>query len=158
MTLWRIGGDPRRVEDHRLLRGLGRYDDDIIPTGALHAVFVCSPHGAARIAAIDIDAGRAVPGVVAPVTGADLSDVAPLPCLVPRQLPDGSPMPRPPWHALPTDAARHIGDAVTMVVATSLVAARSCAEAVAVDWEPLPTVADAAAALKPSAPHVWWAA
>ena len=138
VTRWRIGGDPRRVEDHRLLRGLGRYDDDIIPTGALHAVFVCSPHGAARIAAIDIDAGRAVPGVVAPVTG--------------------SQMPRPPWHALPTDAARHIGDAVTMVVATSLVAARSGAEAVAVDWEPLPTVADAAAALKPSAPHVWWAA
>jgi len=155
VTPWRIGGAPRRIEDHRLLRGLGRYSEDLVPAAALHAAFVRSPHGAARIGAIDIDAARAVPGVVMVVTGSDLLDVAPLPCLVPRNLPDGSPMPRPPWHALPTDAARHVGDAVAMVVATSAAAAHDGAEAVQVAWEPLPAVTEAAEALEPGAPEVW---
>lgn len=152
---WRIGGAPRRVEDPRLLRGLGRYGDDVVPQGALHAAFLRSPYAAARIVAISTEATRATPGVVAVFTAADTAGIAPLPCLVPRNLPDGSPMPRPPWHALPDDAARHIGDAVAMVVATSAAAARDGAEAVAVEWDPLPAVTDAAAALEPGAPPVW---
>jgi carbon-monoxide dehydrogenase large subunit len=154
-TPWRIGGAPRRVEDQRLLRGLGRYSEDVAPRDALHAVFLRSPHGAARIAGMDTAAASDVPGVVAVFTGADLSEIAPLPCLVPRTLPDGSPMPRPPWRALATEAARHIGDAVAMVVATSATAARDGAEAIVVDWDPLPAVAEAEAALAPGAPEVW---
>ncbi len=154
-TPWRIGGAPRRVEDLRLLRGLGRYSEDVAPRDALHAVFLRSPHGAARIAAMDTAAAREVPGVVAIFTGADLAGITPLPCLVPRNLPDGSPMPRPAWRALATEAARHIGDAVAMVVASSAQAARDGAEAIAVDWDPLPAVAEAEAALAPGAPEVW---
>ncbi|WP_270938083.1 xanthine dehydrogenase family protein molybdopterin-binding subunit [Falsiroseomonas oryzae] len=152
---WYVGGAPRRVEDPRLLRGLGRYSDDIAPRDALHAVFLRSPHAAARIAGIDTKAARALPGVVAVVTAEDLADVAPLPCLVPRHLPDGSPMPRPPYCALSGEAVRHVGDPVALVVATSQAAARDGAEAVAVDWEPLPAVTDAEAALSPGAPEVW---
>jgi carbon-monoxide dehydrogenase large subunit len=154
-TPWRIGGAPRRVEDARLLRGLGRYSEDQAPPGALHAAFLRSPHAAARIDAIDTADARALPGVVAVFTGADLADVGALPCLVPRQLPDGAPMPRPPWLALPTDAARHVGDAVAMVVATTAAAARDGVEAVAVAWDPLPAVTDAEAALATGAPEVW---
>jgi carbon-monoxide dehydrogenase large subunit len=154
-TPWRIGGAPRRVEDPRLLRGLGRYGEDRAPGEALHAMFVRSPHAAARIGGIEAAAAHAVPGVVAVFSAADVADYAPLPCLVPRSLPDGSPMPRPPWRALPADAARHIGDPVALVVATGAQAARDGVEAVAVDWQPLPCVTDAAAALAPGAPEVW---
>jgi carbon-monoxide dehydrogenase large subunit len=152
---WRIGGTPRRVEDARLLRGLGRYTEDVVPPGALHAVFLRSPHAAARILSVDAAAARDVAGVVAVVTGPDLADVAPLPCLVPRSLPGGAPMPRPPYRALATDAVRHVGDPVAMVVATSAAAARDGAEAVLVDYDPLPAVTEAEAALAPDAPPVW---
>ena len=154
-TPWRIGGAPRRVEDLRLLRGLGRYSEDVAPHGALHAVFLRSPHGAALIRAMDTAPAHAVPGVVAVFTGRDLADIAPLPCLVPRNLPDGAPMPRPAWHALPIEAARHVGDAVAVVVAGSAAAARDGAEAIVVDWDPLPAVTEAEAALSPGAPEVW---
>jgi carbon-monoxide dehydrogenase large subunit len=152
---FRIGGAPRRIEDARLLRGLGRYSDDATPAGALHAVFLRSPHAAARVLSVDGTAARAVPGVVSVIVGADLADVAPLPCLVARMLPDGSPMPRPPYRALATDVARHVGDPVAMVVATSRAAARDGAEAIEVEWSPLPAVTDAAAALATGAPPVW---
>lgn len=154
-TPWRIGGAPRRVEDARLLRGLGRYAEDALPAGALHAAFLRSPHAAARIAALDTRAARAMPGVIAVFTAADMAGIAPLPCLVPRTLPDGAPMPRPPWHALPGDGARHVGDAIAMVVATGASVARDGVEAIAVEWDPLPAVTDAAAALAPGAPEVW---
>ncbi len=154
-TPWRIGGAPRRIEDLRLLRGLGRYGDDTTPREALHAAFLRSPHGAARIRAMETAAARDLPGVVAVFTGEDLAAVAPLPCLVPRNLPDGAPMPRPPWRALATEAVRHVGDAVAMVVATTAAAARDGAEAIAVEWDPLPAVTEAEAALAPDAPEVW---
>ncbi len=152
---WRIGGAPRRVEDRRLLRGLGRYGDDIAAPGALHAAFLRSPHAAAGIGGIGTAAAMAVPGVVAVFTAADMAGIAPLPCLVPRQLPDGAPMPRPPWTALAKDAARHVGDAVAMVVATMPAAARDGVEALEVDWQPGPAVTEAEAALAPGAPEVW---
>jgi carbon-monoxide dehydrogenase large subunit len=152
---FRIGGAPRRVEDARLLRGLGRYSDDLAPAGALRAVFLRSPYAAARILSIDVGAAHAVPGVVAVIAGAHLAEVAPLPCLVPRTLPGGAPMPRPPYRALATDVARHVGDPVAMIVATDAAAARDGAEAVEVTWDPLPAVTDAAAALAADAPHVW---
>ncbi|MDW8397051.1 MAG: xanthine dehydrogenase family protein molybdopterin-binding subunit [Acetobacteraceae bacterium] len=150
-----IGAPVRRVEDLRLLRGLGRYTDDLDLPGALHAVFVRSPYASARILAVDVSAALALPGVVAAYTGADLAHLAPLPCLVPRQLPDGRPMPRPPYRALAVGAARHVGDPVAMVVAETRAAALDAAEAVAVEYDPLPAVTDPAEALSPDAPAVW---
>jgi carbon-monoxide dehydrogenase large subunit len=106
----------RRVEDRGLLLGLGRYSEDLVPEAALHAAFVRNPDGAA-----DTDATRAILGIVIVIIDADLSDIASLPCFVRATCPR-SPMPGPPWRALPTDTARHIGDAVARVVATPVTA------------------------------------
>ncbi|WP_376096876.1 xanthine dehydrogenase family protein molybdopterin-binding subunit [Roseomonas sp. CCTCC AB2023176] len=152
---WRIGASPRRVEDQRLLRGLGRYTEDVVPADALHAVFLRSPHGAARVNGVDTTEARAMRGVAAIFTGADTAHYASLPCVVPRNLPDGSPMPRPPYRALATDAVHHVGDPVAVVIATTAQQARDAAEAIVVDYDPLPAVTDPAEALAPGAPEVW---
>ncbi len=152
-----LGQPVRRVEDVRLLRGLGRYTDDLQVPDALHVVFLRSPHAQARIGAIDAAAARAMPGVVAVLTGADwLADgLGGLPCAVPRQRPDGSPMPRPPYLPLAAEIARHVGDPVAAVVARTRTEARDAAEAIEVEWEPLPAVTSATAALAEGAPAVW---
>ncbi len=152
-----LGQPVRRVEDARLLRGLGRFTDDLRAPDAAHAVFLRSPHAHARIGTIDATAARAMPGVIGVLTGADwLADgLGGLPCAVPRQRPDGSPMPRPPYLPLASGHARHVGDPVALIVARSKAAARDAAEAVEVDWQPLPAVTQPSAALRPGAPAVW---
>lgn len=150
-----IGASVRRVEDLRLLRGLGRYTDDLDAPGALHAVFVRSPYAAAAIRGVDVSAALAMPGVVAAYRGEDMVGLGLFPCLVPRQLPDGRPMPRPPYRTLALGAVKHVGDPVAMVVAETRAAALDAAEAVAVDYDPLPAVTDPAEALAPDAPAVW---
>ena len=137
-----IGQPVRRTEDPRLLVGQGRFVDDLAPREALHAVFVRSPHAHARIASIDLDAARAIPGVVAVVTGAELRAAArgALPCRLAYAGDDGKPVCFPPRLALPHDRARFVGEPVAMVVGQTLAAARDGAEAVAVDWEPLDPV------------------
>ena len=156
-TPFGIGTATPRFEDARLLRGLGQYTDDIHPPNAAFMVVVRSPHASARILSIDTEAARAAPGVLAVLTGADLlaDGIGPLQTMVQRHRADGSPMARPPYHALATDAARFAGDAVAIVVATTLPAAHDAAELVAVDYDPLPAVTDAVAAAAPGAPAVW---
>jgi carbon-monoxide dehydrogenase large subunit len=150
-----IGQPVRRSEDPRLLRGQGRYVDDLAPREALHAVFVRSPHAHARIAAIDTTEARALPGVVAVVTGADLRAAArgAMPCLMAVTDEDGRPARYPARLALPHDRARFVGEAVAMVVAETPAAARDGAEAVAVTWEPLDPVIGIAAARTAPALH-----
>lgn len=150
-----IGAPVRRVEDARLVRGRGRYTDDHRLADAAHLVLVRSPHAAARIRGIDASAARAMPGVLAVLTGDDLAALGPLETSVTRQLPGGKPMPRPPYRILATDAARFVGDPVAAVIAETRAAAKDGAEAVAIDWEPLPAVTGATAALEPGAPAVW---
>ena len=150
-----IGAPVRRHEDRRLLRGLGRYTEDEVPPGALHAVFLRSPHAAARILSVDTAVARAMPGVRGVFTGADMAGLRPLPCAVPRNLPGGAPMPRPPYRALALDAVGHVGDPVALVAAETAAGARDAAEAILVDWETRPAVSDAASALAPGAPEVW---
>lgn len=152
-----IGAALPRVEDLRLLRGLGRYTDDHRIADAVHLVFVRSPHAAARMRGIAVEAARAAPGVLGVFTGADLeaSGLGTLHTMVERKRRDGSPMPRPPYRILSTDAARFVGDPVAAVVAESRSQARDAAELVEVDWDPLPAVTDAAEALAPGAPAVW---
>ena len=92
-----LGQSATRVEDRRLLRGLGRYTDDIDLPGQARAHFVRSPHASARIRGVDAAAAEAAPGVLAVFTAADLAadEVGLLPCLLPRlrpqARPDGSP-------------------------------------------------------------------
>ena len=114
---------------------------------------VRSPHAHARIQRIDTGAARAVPGVLGVFTAADLVDLGPLPCTVP--VASIAPMIVPPRFALASDRARHVGDPVAFVVAETRTAARDAAELVAVDWQVLPSVVDAVAALEPSAAQLW---
>lgn len=132
-----IGRTIPRLEDDRLLRGRGRYVDDIELPGMLHAAFVRSMHANARIAAIDVSAAGSVPGVRGVLTGHDIGTLnAPLPLLAPN------PALSAPRTQLPlaVERVRYVGEAVAMVVAESRYAAEDAAALVAVDYEPLPPV------------------
>jgi len=152
-----IGKPVRRLEDARLLTGQGRFTDDIAVADQAHAAFVRSPHAHARIVAVDTAAARAVPGVIAVLTGADAvaDGLGSLPFFHLHKRPDGSPITAAPRLPLTADVARFVGDAVALVVAETAHAARDAAELVAVEWEPLPAVVDAESAESPGAPLVW---
>jgi len=143
-----------RVEDPLLVTGRGRYTDDIEHPGQLHAVFVRSTVAHAELRGIDTAAAREMPGVVAIYTGADLvaAGVKPLPGPAGFPRPDGKPAASAARHALAHDRVRHVGEAVALVVATSVDAARAAAEAVWVETDELPAVANAFDAMRPGAP------
>src|SRR5487761_801967 len=134
-TRW-FGAKVQRVEDDRLLRGHGRYTDDI-DEGALESVLVRSPYGHARIRSIDASAARAMPGVVAVYTAADLPfGSTDLPILIPHpNLTHGRTQ-----RCLASEVVRYVGEAVAFVVAESRGLAEDAAELVEVDYEPLPVV------------------
>jgi carbon-monoxide dehydrogenase large subunit len=152
-----IGQPVERIEDPRLLRGEGRFIDDLALPGQAHLVLVRSPHAHARIAAVDLAAARAAPGVLGAYTVEDLiadglgaSRVA-----LARRRPDGTPMF---WRAHPGLArgrVRHVGDPVVAVVAGTLAQAKDAAEFVAIDYEALPAVTEAGRAFAPGAAAVW---
>jgi aerobic carbon-monoxide dehydrogenase large subunit len=159
-----IGRPLPRFEDLRLVRGLGRYTDDLPFPGAAYAAFVRSPHPHARILRIDAARARARPGVLAVLTGDDyLADgyvgVSHRPN--PADAVDHSNPAYPklkldqPHLPLAVGQARHLGEAVAMVVAETAAAARDAAEAVAVEYETLPAVVEALDALAPGAPALW---
>ena len=151
------GHTVRRIEDPTLLRGEGRFTDDLTLPGQCWAAFVRSPHAHARIAAIDAAAALAMPGVRAVHTGADLVAAGVKPLAFPPSFkrPDGSTATAPPRRALAHEVVRFVGEAVALVVADTRAAARAAADLVAVDWEPLPAVGDLDAALADGAPEVW---
>ena len=150
------GRSVRRVEDDALLRGKGRFADNVKVDGELHAHFVRSPHPHARIAGIDVQAARAMPGVAAIVTGRELAGagVAPIPNSGDFRRANGAPTATPARHALAIDTVRYVGEAVAAIVADTPQAARDAAERVEVMYEPLPAVVDARAAIAPGAPIV----
>ncbi len=152
-----IGTATPRFEDRRLLRGLGRYTDDIHPAGAAHMMVVRSAHAAATILSIDTEAARAVPGVLAVLTGTDAESdgIGHLQTIVARQRADGTPMARPPYRPLATDAVRFVGDAVAIVIADTLQAAQDARDLVHVEYDTLAAVTDIVAATAPGAPAVW---
>src|SRR5471032_1661657 len=164
-TAYRFIGKPMvRHEDVRLITGQGQFSDDFSFPGQSYAAMVRSPHPHARIVSIDKSSALAMPGVLGVFTGAD--------CLADRlgSIPH-DPLPKtrydmkltgpgggeifigPHW-LLPVDKVRHVGEAVALVVAETAAQALDAAEAVAVDYAPLPWVADATAALAPGAPTV----
>jgi carbon-monoxide dehydrogenase large subunit len=147
----------RRIEDPRLLVGGGRYTDDIAPAGAAHGVVLRSPHAAAKILSIDTAPALEVPGVLAVITAKDWREegLGEIPCMIPLKNADGSDRANTPRGALADDRVRHVGDPVAFVVAETAQAARDGAEAVMVDYDPLPSVTDLAVAHEPGAPKVW---
>ncbi|MCK8783712.1 xanthine dehydrogenase family protein molybdopterin-binding subunit [Roseomonas sp. NAR14] len=151
-----IGASVRRKEDLRFLSGRGRYTADIDRPGQAHAYILRSPHPHAAIRGIDATAARAMPGVAAVFTGADMAagKVGGLPCGWGVKNKDGSPMAEPPHPVLAVDRVRHVGDPVAVVVAATRAQARDAAEAIVVDYAPLPAVATIEEALRPGAPAV----
>ncbi|MDF1585522.1 xanthine dehydrogenase family protein molybdopterin-binding subunit [Marinimicrococcus flavescens] len=152
-----MGRSVRRREDARLIRGRGRYVDDLGEAGDRHAVFVRSAHAHARILAIDTAGALAAPGVEAVFTGRDLRDagVGSIPCGWRILNKDGSPMAEPPHYPLCVDRVRHVGDPVAVVIAATRGQARDAAELVAVEYEELPAAAATARARDPGAPQIW---
>ena len=150
-----VGQSVRRVEDQRFVTGAGRYTADFAPAGVLHAVVLRSPHAHARFAIRDLAAAQACPGVAAILTAADTADLGDLPCLATAPNADGSAMALPPYPILARDIVRHVGDAIAMIVAQTEAQAILAAEAVVIDYEPLPVVIGSREALAPDAPRVW---
>jgi len=134
-TRW-FGARVQRVEDDRLLRGHGRFTDDI-DDGALESVLVRSPYAHARILSIDVSAARALPGVAAVYTAADLPfGGTDLPILIPHpNLTHGRTQ-----RCLASEVVRYAGEAVAFVVAESRAIAEDAAELVQIQYEPLPVV------------------
>ena len=157
MTKFGLAQSIRRVEDPRLLKGNGRYTDDIVLPRMLHGIVVRSPHAAAKLGAINTTAAASVAGVKAIYTAADLSadGIGPLPCAAPVQNRDGSDMADPPHLALAEGAVRHVGDPVAFIVADTASAARDAAELVSVDYDIQPSVTDLAHVTDADAPLVW---
>jgi carbon-monoxide dehydrogenase large subunit len=150
------GNSVRRVEDDALLRGDGRFADNLPAAAQLYAYFVRSPHPHAHVQRVDIGAAAAMPGVARILTGRDLTDagVRPIPNSADFKRRDKSPTATPLRHALAIDTVRYVGEAVAAVIAATPYQARDAAEAVQVDYEPLPAVVDAVAATATGAPVV----
>jgi aerobic carbon-monoxide dehydrogenase large subunit len=142
-----IGQSVTRFEDQRLLRGGGRFHNDVNLPGQTHAVIVRSVHAHARIRAIDTAAARSAPGVLGVFTGPDVAGLGTMQMTLKRKRPDGGPMFAPPHRGLAQDRARYVGDPVVLVVAETLAQAEDAAELVAVDYEPLPSVTSTAEAI-----------
>lgn len=164
--LYRAIGKPLpRKEDERLVTGKGRFTDDFNLEGQVYAAMVRSPHPHARIVAIDTAAAKAMPGVFGVFTGADCAadGLAAIPHdPVPKTkfdmkltAPGGGAVFAGPHVLLPADRARHVGEAVAMVVAETKAQAMDAAEAVDVRYEELPFVLHSEDAMAPGAPVLW---
>src|SRR5712692_4663092 len=151
-----FGKSIKRREDPRFITGRGQYVDDLKLPGMTYAAFVRSPHAHARIRKIDTASAQRHPGVVAVFTGKDMTGVNSLPCgwdlrkekKIPGVVQDLAMVPHMP---LTSDAARHVGDPVAVVIADSQSAAIDAAELVNVDWDPLPAVTITEKAAQPGA-------
>jgi carbon-monoxide dehydrogenase large subunit len=150
-----VGQSAPRREDPMLLRGLGRYTDDVSLPGQAYAVMVRGRNAHGIIRGIDCKAALQMPGVLAVYTGADLRDYGPLKCIVALNNRDGSPLKKPRRDALAIDRVRYVGDPVACVIAETLAQAKDAAEAVTVDIEPLPAVVSAEQAARAGAPLLY---
>jgi carbon-monoxide dehydrogenase large subunit len=151
-----VGARVHRVEDPRILTGKGRYVDDVVLPGMLHAAFLRSyvPHG--RLLSVDVEEARQLPGVVAVYTGADMerftnpevAGTVTMMNLVPG-------LHSPGYHPLATDKVRHVGDPIALVVAESRYIAEDALELIVEDIEPLDAVVTYHDALDPSKPALY---
>ena len=148
-----VGQRLRRREDDKFLKGCGRFVDDIEPAGTAHIAFVRSPHAHARIRGID-SAAAALPGVLRVLTAADwqAAGLGALICVHPMPFSDGRPMNEVLRPSLASGKVNHVGDVVAAVVAEDRYSAVDGAEAVAVDYDPLPAVTGIARSLDADAP------
>src|SRR3954468_24539326 len=152
-----IGQPVPREEDPYLVRGAGRYVDDVKLIGQARAYILRSPHAHARILSIDTQAAKLSPGVLLVLSGTDPELLAlglQRPHLT-RKRRDGSPMFSSPQPLLARERVRYIGDPVALVVAETIDQAKDAAELIEVDYEDLPAVCTLEEAIAPGAPAVW---
>jgi carbon-monoxide dehydrogenase large subunit len=147
-----IGQPVKRKEDGKLLRGQGRYTDDINLPNQAYAYVLRSTIAHGRIKSINTEAARKMPGVLGIYTGADVAQYGTLQSALPFKSKDGSDMKKPPRAALPTDKVRFVGDPIACVVAATLAQAKDASEAIEVDIEPLGVVTTPDQAVAPGAP------
>jgi aerobic carbon-monoxide dehydrogenase large subunit len=152
-----LGQPVPRFEDPRLLRGGGRYVDDMVLPRMVWGHVLRSPHAHARIRAIDARRARAAPGVLLVLTGAEWRAAGwrDLPAAGGMKRPGGLASYRPRFPALVEDRVRWVGDYVAFVVAETKHQAMDAAELVEVEYEPLPAIIGTTAAAAPGAPLVW---
>ncbi len=153
MTTDVLGTSVKRVEDQRLIIGKGRYLDDISMPGMTFMAILRSPYANANIKSIDTSKAKAMPGVVAVFTGADIP-YNPLPMAWPAGgsagIQNNVNMPR----ALATDSVKWTGEGVAAVIAETAAQANDALEAIAVEWERLPAVVDVEKATADGAPQL----
>ena len=150
-----IGEPLLRSEDPKLLRGEGRYTDDLQLPNQAHCVMLRSRHGHGVIRSINTEAARSMPGVLAVYTGADLAGYGPMKSSLPFKSRDGSEMRRTGRPALTTDKVRFVGDPIACVIAETLNQGRDAAEAIEIEIDPLPAVTDPPAAVASGAPQLY---
>ncbi len=157
MEKFGIGQGVTREEDPRLLKGRGLFVNDVNLPDQSYAVVLRSPHAHAEIRSIDTSAAAALPGVLAVYTGEDVAaDNLGVPGMPAKWLrPDGEPMKYRPQPPLALGRVRYVGDPVALIVADTLAQAHDAAEAVAVDYLPLPSITDTARTVDADAPLVW---
>jgi len=152
-----IGQPVPREEDPYLVRGAGRYVDDVQAIGQTRGYVLRSPHAHAVIARIDATEAKARPGVLLVLTGndAEVLGLGPLRPHTPRKRRDGTPAFTSPQPFLAREKVRYPGDPVAFVVAETLEQAKDAAEAITVDYEMLPAVPTTVDAVAPNARAVW---
>ncbi len=152
-----IGARVLRKEDRRFITGNGNYVDDINVNGQYYAAFVRSPHPHAEIGSVDIAGAKASDGVIEVLTGAEVAadEIGGLPVGWGITQTNGEPMVEPAWPILAQGRVRFVGDAVAVVIAKSIDAARDAAEMVNVSYTPIPAVIATEDAPKDGAPQVW---
>ena len=135
-----IGERVKRREDPRLIQGLATYVDDIKLPGMLHMAFKRSDIAHGKILSIDTSAAESMPGVELVITGKQLAEFLP-------PMPIGTPFPSPDHYSVATDTVRYQGEPVAVVVAADRYLARDAADAIVIEYDPLPAVIDPEAAM-----------
>ena len=150
-----VGQPVNRLEDPRLLTGRGLFTDDLFVQGAAHGVVLRLPHAHAIIRSIDAADASAIEGVLEIYTSKDIASLGTIQCLAPVQQADGTKPHLPSFPILANDKVAYVGQPVAFVVADSVAVAKEAAEAIIVDYDPLPAVVDTALANAPAAPQLW---
>ena len=150
-----IGAPVRRKEDAALITGHGHFTDDFAPEGCQHAYVLRSAMAHAKISLSGVDEARAFPGVSLVLTAEDIQDLKPMPTKAVMKQVDGTMHKCPPQPVLCGDEVRYVGDAIAFIVADSANTAKSAAELIEVDYEPLDVVVGIEDALADGAPLVW---
>ena len=154
-SAYAIGQPVKRKEDGKLLRGQGRYTDDVNLPDQAYAYILRSTIAHGRIKSINTEAAKRMPGVLGIYTGADLTAYGTLQSALPFKSKDGTDLKKPPRAALPTDKVRFVGDPIACVVATTIAEAKDASEAIEVDIESLPAITTPAQAVAKGAPAIF---